>query len=120
MKNIGLILTAVIFTATAQLLVRKGMLRVGEVYLSTPLTRLLPAMFTNIFLWLGVACYALSLFFYMIAVSRVAVGFAYSFMSLGFVIVTVMSHFLFGEHISFMRITGLVLICAGLCVIART
>jgi multidrug transporter EmrE-like cation transporter len=119
MKNLGLILTAVIFGAVAQLSVRKMMLQVGEVSFSPSLIKFLPAMLTNIFLWIGLFCYGVSFFFWVITVSRVDIGFAYAFMSLGFVVVTVMGHFLFGEYISVMRIAGLLLICIGLCVIAR-
>jgi multidrug transporter EmrE-like cation transporter len=77
-------------------------------------------MLRNPFLWIGLLCYGLSLIFWIITVSKFDISFAYLFMSLGFVIVTVGGHFLFGERISFMRIAGLALICFGVCITAAT
>jgi hypothetical protein len=66
MKNIFLILASVSLNAAAQLFMRKGMLKVGEVSLSAGLFKALPAMAGNGFLWLALACYGVSILTWMV------------------------------------------------------
>ncbi|MDR2097440.1 MAG: 4-amino-4-deoxy-L-arabinose transferase [Spirochaetaceae bacterium] len=120
MRNIGLILISVSLSAAAQLCMRKLMLQTGAVSFEISFIKHLPFMFTNIFFWLGLLFYGSGLFFWLIVLSKTDISFAYLFTSLNFVVITVMGHLLFGEHISLMRTAGLVLICLGLCVIAGT
>lgn len=119
MKNIGLILTSVVSSAAGQLCMRKLMLQTGEVSLGISFIKHLPVIFSNGFLWLGLFCYGSGLFFWMIVLSKVDISFAYLFTSLNFVIITTMGALLFGEHISVMRIAGLVVICFGLFIVAK-
>jgi multidrug transporter EmrE-like cation transporter len=120
MKNIFLILASVSLNAAAQLLMRKGMLKVGEVSLSAGLFKVLPAMAGNGFLWLALACYGVSILTWMVVLSRVEVGFAYAFSSLGFVLVTLLGAVFLKEHISVTRLAGVAVVCAGIILIARS
>jgi multidrug transporter EmrE-like cation transporter len=120
MRNIVLILAAAVLAAAGQLCMRKGMLQIGYVSFAPSMFERLPAMLGNIFLWLGLFAYASSLILWLIALSRVDVGFAYLIQSaVSFVVVAVMSHFIFGEYISFMRAAGLLVICFGVFIVAR-
>jgi multidrug transporter EmrE-like cation transporter len=120
MKNIGLILISVSLSAAAQLCMRKLMLQTGSISFGISFIKHLPFMFANIFLWLGLLFYGSGLLFWLIVLSKTDLSFAYLFTSLNFAVITVMGHLLFGEHISFMRIAGLIFICLGLCIVART
>jgi len=120
MKNILLILTSVSLNAGAQLLMRKGMLRVGEVKSGYSLIKLLPQMITNIFLWLSLISYGISIVTWMMVLSRVEVSFAYAFLSLGFIFVTVLGYLLFNEHITFIRIIGIAFICIGVIFVSQS
>jgi drug/metabolite transporter (DMT)-like permease len=119
-KNIFLILASVSLNAAAQLLMRKGMLKVGEVSLSAGLFKALPAMAANGFLWLALACYGVSILTWMVVLSRVEVSFAYPFLSVGYIISAVVGYFFMGEAVTPVRIAGIVVICAGVFLIARS
>jgi len=120
MKNILLILISVSLNAAAQLLMRKGMLRIGEVSIDQSLLKVLPQMITNIFLWLSLLCYGISIVTWMIVLSRVEVSFAYAFLSLGFVFVTMFGYLFFNEHITYIRIIGIALVFAGVIFVSRS
>jgi len=120
MKNILLILTSVSLNAGAQLLMRKGMLRIGEVSIANSLLKVIPQMLSNIFLWLSLSCYGISIITWMVVLSRVEVSFAYSFSSLGFVLVTIMGTIFLREQISALKILGISIICIGIIILARS
>ena len=120
MKNILLILTSVSLNASAELLMRKGMLRIGEVSITDSLSNVLPQMISNIFLWLSLCCYGISIITWMIVLSRVEVSFAYAFLSLGFVFVTIFGYLFFNENVTFIRIIGIVLICVGVIFVSKS
>jgi len=120
MKNILLILTSVSLNACAQLLMRKGMLSIGEISIDHSLFKVFPQMMTNIFLWLSLFCYGISIITWIIVLSKTEVSFAYSFSSLGYIFVMVMSMFVLKEHISAMRIIGVGIICFGIILVARS
>jgi len=120
MKNILLILTSVSLNASAQILMRKGMLSIGEVSITNSLLKILPQMMTNIFLWLSLCCYGISIITWMIVLSRVEVSFAYGFSSLGFILVTIIGAIFLREQISTLKILGISIICIGVIILARS
>jgi multidrug transporter EmrE-like cation transporter len=120
MKNILLILVSVSINASAQIFMRKGMLRIGEVSISSSLIKVFPQMITNVFLWLSLFCYGVSIVIWMIVLSRVEVSFAYAFSSLGFVFVTIVSYFVFNENVTFIRIIGIALVCIGVFFVSKS
>jgi multidrug transporter EmrE-like cation transporter len=120
MNNILLILVSVSLNAGAQLLMRLGMLKVGEVEIGASLIKLIPRMTTNIFLWLSLACYAISIMSWMVVLSKVEVSFAYPFLSIGYVISAVIGYFFMGESLTVIRIAGIAVICIGVILIARS
>ena len=121
MKNILLILISVVLNAGAQVLMRQGMLRIGEGEISLSfLLRVLPQLMKNIFLWLSVACYGISVITWMIVLSRVEVSFAYAFLSLGFVLVTIFGYLFFNENVTLIRVIGVALICIGVFFVSKS
>lgn len=61
----------------------------------------------------------LAAFAWMAALSRFELSFAYPFMSVQFVVVMVVSFYLFDEEINAHKIMGLLLICAGVFTVSR-
>jgi len=120
MKNILLILTSVSLNAGAQILMRKGMLQIGEVSFTQSLLKTLSQMITSVYLWLSLSCYGMSIFIWMVVLSRVEVSFAYAFSSLGYVLVIIMSIFILREHISTIRIIGVGIVCFGIILVSRS
>lgn len=119
MKNILLILLSVSLNAAAQILMRWGMLRVGEVSLAQSLVTALPRMISNVFLWLAMASYGISIVTWMVVLSRVEVSYAYAFSSLGFVLVAIMGAFMLKEPIPAQRAAGIAVVCIGIIILAK-
>jgi multidrug transporter EmrE-like cation transporter len=76
-------------------------------------------MITNIFLWLSLFCYGISIVIWMIVLSRVEVSLAYAFSSLGYVLITVMGVLILKEHISIFRMVGILVVCIGIVLVAK-
>ena len=117
--NILLILSSIMLNSAAQLFIRKGMLMVGNVGVSNVLQSIVP-MITNIYLWLAMLCYSISIFLWMAVLSKVETSYAIPFQSLGFVVVAVAGYFLFKENITLLRIIGILVICIGVYLISRS
>jgi multidrug transporter EmrE-like cation transporter len=121
MKNTLLIVFSVSLNASAQILMRKGMLKIGEVSIGvSALLKALPGMLGNGFLWLSLLCYGISILSWMVVLSKVEVSFAYPFLSIGYVISAVIGYFFMGESVGVIRIIGIVVICTGVILIARS
>ena len=105
--------------AIAQLLIRKGMLAIGTVALSS-FWHHIGSMASNIWLWAAMLCYAASIFLWMVVLSKVEVGFAYPFLSIGYIFAALVGHYMFGESLSATRIMGIFVICVGVYLISRS
>jgi len=120
MKDILLILGSVALNATAQMLIRAGMLKIGDTTSGPSLIQALPEMLVNWRLWLAMLSYGVSIVTWMMALSKFEVSFAYAFLALGFVIVTVCGYLFFNENIGLARIAGIACICLGVLLVARS
>ena len=97
----ALLLTGVLLNAAAQLLLKAGTNALGVITLTRDtwpdtLTR----MATQGHFVLGAACYVLSLFVWILGLSRVPVSVAYPLLSIGYVINAIAAHYLLrrGRH----------------------
>ena len=68
----------------------------------------------------GIVCYILSMISYLGALSKGELSRIYPFMSLNFVILSVVGYFLFHENVSMLRIIGVLLIFFGVIIVARS
>ena len=121
MKGIWYILISILFSVFGQLSMRKGMMIFGEVNLNLgnfPLTVI--QVFTRPFIILGLIFYAIGTIFWLTALSKVELSFAYPMLSLGYVLIFFLSWILLGEKVSFIRFSGIALVCLGLFLVART
>jgi multidrug transporter EmrE-like cation transporter len=117
--NILLILVSVLLNCAAQLCIRKGMLQVGEVGLDGLVGNLF-TMIGNLWLWVAMVCYAISILLWMAVLSKVEVSFAYPFLSIGYVVAALVGYQFFGESLSWTRIAGIAVICIGVYLISRS
>ena len=117
----ALILTGVLLNAVAQLALKAGVRDTGEIGLHWQgvwdAGRLLMGA---PWLWLGLACYGLSVGIWILALSRVDVGIAYPMLSLGYVVNALAAWWLFGESLGMGRILGIGIIIVGVIVLARS
>jgi drug/metabolite transporter (DMT)-like permease len=115
------ILISVVGGAIGQLLLKKGMNNLGEMTLTVnELGSMLWRMATNPFVFFGLLIYVISVVFWLVALSRVDLSYAYPFASLSYIIMLIASWLLFNEHISLMRIIGTLVICVGVWLIYRS
>jgi multidrug transporter EmrE-like cation transporter len=67
----------------------------------------------------GLSCYGVSVILWLGALSRVPVSVAYPMLSVGYVVNAAAAAFLFGEALSAGKLVGILLIVAGVIVLAR-
>ena len=106
---------------TGQLLLKKAMLGIGVL---TPSVGALPSIVMRIatspLVIVGLGCYALGSFFWLIALSRAQLSFAYPFVGLSFVLVFAASWFFYGETINLWRLAGIASIVIGVLFVSRS
>lgn len=117
--NLLLIIISVLLNCSAQLLIRKGMMQVGELRVGSLFQSALP-MISNLYLWMAMLCYGISIFMWMVVLSKVEVSFAYPFLSIGYVVAAIVGYYCFGESLSIIRIIGILVICIGVYLISRS
>lgn len=114
-----MILVSVLLNAVAQLFIRKGMLCIGTVGIDNFVQNIIP-MITNLWLWGAMLSYAVSILLWMAVLSKVEVSFAYPFLSIGYVVAAIIGYAVFNEHLSAIRIAGIIVICLGVILISRS
>lgn len=119
MSNITLILASVLLNALAQLLIKKGMIAVGKLTLTTFSQSVIP-MLSNIWLWCAMLSYAISILLWMSVLSKVEVSFAYPFLSVGYIVAAIAGYAFFNENLSLTRIAGIIVICIGVILISKS
>lgn len=111
----------ILFNAAAQLLLKAGANRLGEISLA-PAT-LLPTLLqmgTNWPILAGLTLYALSVITWIAGLSRVDVSIAYPLLSLGYVLNAIAANYLFGEVLSTQRLIAIGIILIGVVILARS
>ena len=117
----ALILTGVLLNASAQLLLKAGTNAVGhfEFHVENILPIGLKLAFQP-FIMGGMACYAVSLVVWIMALSRVPVSIAYPMLSIGYVINAFVAWQWFGEALAAQKLLGIGFIVIGVFLVARS
>ena len=118
--SFALILTGVLLNAGAQLLLKAGASRVGPIELTTASADSLHMLISSGPLYAGLACYAVSVVIWVVALSRVEVSLAYPMLSIGYVVNAVAARMLFGEALTPLRWAGIGVIVVGICLLAAS
>jgi drug/metabolite transporter (DMT)-like permease len=115
------ILVSVLAGAVGQILLKKGMSSMGPLTLSvSELGSILWRIATNPFVIVGLAIYVSGTVFWLVALSRVELSYAYPFASLSYVVMLIASWLLFREDISGMRLLGTLVVGLGVFLISRS
>jgi multidrug transporter EmrE-like cation transporter len=117
MSPVAFLLSAVALGVAGQMVMKTGMTQVGA--LSALNFSALLRMFSNVYVVLGIFCYALSSIVYLMALSKLPLSFAYPMVGLGYVIVVILSWLVLKEPVSVARWIGVLLICGGAFLIGR-
>jgi multidrug transporter EmrE-like cation transporter len=111
----------ILLNACAQLLLKAGTLRLGEVSLApSTLIPTLGHLATNLPIIAGLCLYGLSVITWIAGLSRVDVSIAYPLLSLGYVVNAIAAYFLFGEALTPQRLLAIGIILLGVYILARS
>ena len=117
----SLLMLGVLLNAAAQLLLKAGTNRIGEFAFS--LDNLAPVgakIATSPPILAGLACYAVSVVVWILALSRVPVSIAYPMLSIGYIVNAFAAWMLFGESLGAQKLVGIGFIVVGVYLVARS
>lgn len=115
------IILTVILNASAQLLIKKGVLVLGNEILTLKLLYTnLDKLIFNSYIIFGLICMVISMITHIISLSKFELSYAFPFISISYVIVFLGSFYLFNENLSIIRIFGLFLIILGTIFVAKS
>jgi multidrug transporter EmrE-like cation transporter len=117
-----LILSGVALNASAQLLLKyatRPLAHFSEFGMQT-LMHSAAILLNSMFFWGGMLCYAMSVCVWIAALSKAPVSTAYPMLSLGYVVVAVVSTLWLGEILTPAKVLGIALICAGVALVSRS
>ena len=119
-KYLPFILFTVLTNAAAQIMLKYGMMRIGEFSTlhSNLIVKMLQIVFSP-FVFLGLCTFVISMASHLYVLSKVELSYAYPFLSLAYVVVAVYAFFIFQEDLNAMRVFGIALICVGTVFIAQ-
>lgn len=117
-----LLLTIPAITGVAgQLMLKIGMSKMGALEISmAALPAITWRMATSPWVVGGLVIYVSGIFFWLLALNRVDLSFAYPFASLSYVLIFLSSWLLLGEQITMPRVMGMLVICLGVVLVARS
>ncbi len=117
-----LILSGVGLNAAAQLLLKSATKPLAHftAFNAAVLASSIMILLKSLTFWTGMACYAASLCVWLAALSKAPVSTAYPMLSLGYVVVAVVSVAWLGESMTPAKIAGIALICIGVVLLTRS
>jgi multidrug transporter EmrE-like cation transporter len=115
------LMTGVLLNAGAQLLLKAGTNATGVITLTRDnWPEMVARMATQVPFVLGALCYVLSLFVWILGLSRVPVSVAYPLLSVGYIVNAIAAHYLFGEAVTATRWLGIGFIVVGVWLVAKS
>ncbi|MFH1486238.1 MAG: EamA family transporter [Chloroflexota bacterium] len=116
-----ILLVALCFTVTGELLLKYGMNKVGVLSLHPSVVLpLLWRTFTTPQILMGFVLVFSASIFWLSVISRIDLSLAYPMLSIGYIIVVIASWLLLGEQITVTRVLGTLIIVGGVFVITRS
>ena len=119
---LGLIGFSVALSVSGQLVLKIGVGKLATIEAFTVFSFgefLRQALFNPVIL-LGFALYAVSAALWLVVLSRLELSYAYPFLALNFVLLTVFSRVVLSETIPTLRWIGILFICVGIMLVARS
>jgi multidrug transporter EmrE-like cation transporter len=118
---IPLILFSVFTNFASQVLLKKGMTSIDHFELSfSGISGSILSIVLNGYVVGGLFVMVVSMGSHLVVLSRVDISFAYPFLGLSFVLVTLWGHFVLSEDLNMWRLIGVALICFGVSCVARS
>jgi drug/metabolite transporter (DMT)-like permease len=110
-----LVSICILFAAAGQILMKTGMRQIGEI---TNVRQLFDfsnifSMFTNIYVVIGILCFASMIVLWLAAMSTLNISRMYPLTSLVYVITAIVAFIFLKEDISLLRWVGILMVVAG-------
>jgi len=116
-----LLSVAIVLTVSGELLLKQGMIRNGELHLAPDtLVASLAKLATNPFVLGGFALIFSGSIFWLSVISQVPLSYAYPMLSTSYILVVGASWLVLGEQITWLRLAGVLVIMAGVSLVARS
>lgn len=115
-----LILLSILCGVAGQTMIKIGVSQPGASEASLGLLSLVNMIVRSPQVLLGLVLYGVGALAWIAVLSRIDLSVAYPFLALNFVLVTVSSQFLLGESVPGMRWLGVLVICGGILLVARS
>lgn len=120
-KYIPLILFTVLTNFLSQIMLKKGMTQIEISALKADaILKAAPIIIFNFFVMGGLFVMVISMACHLLVLSKVDISYAYPFLGLSFVLVTVWGHFVLSEPLSMYKAIGVLLIVCGVALIAKS
>jgi len=111
-----ILLGAILFAVAGQILLKSGMLVLGQLDFSFKnILFLLSSIFKNIYILIGLFSYGFSLILWLFALSKLKLSLIYPATSLMYVFVILASWLILKEAINIYQVLGIIIILIGLC-----
>ena len=128
MKNFLMILFSVILGVAGQLSLKHGVgiassgasSRIAHSLDAGSILTFLQSAAANKFVIFGFLFYLVSAASWLIILSRVDLSFAYPMISIGYIVIVILSKYIFDEPVITMRIAGTLLVSAGVFLLLRS
>jgi multidrug transporter EmrE-like cation transporter len=98
---------------------KQGMRKFGEVTFDNNILITITKMFLLPNVLLGLLFYAVSTVFWLVALSKIELSVAYPMLSVGYILLMIISYFLLNETITVYKVIGTLLVVAGVTLISR-
>jgi drug/metabolite transporter (DMT)-like permease len=115
-----LILISVLSGVAGQTVIKIGVSRPGAPEAADGLLSLLTMIMRSPLVLLGLVLYGIGALAWIAVLSRVDLSIAYPFLALNFILVTLSSQFFLGESVPGLRWLGVLIICSGIFLVARS
>jgi multidrug transporter EmrE-like cation transporter len=119
----GIILSGVLLNAIAQLFLKQASGALATLPAFQPNLAILGQYVLTLAqsgaLWLGLLCYGVSVLLWIAALTKVPVSVAYPMVSIGYVVNALGAWYFLGESLSLQKIAALLIILAGVALLAR-
>jgi drug/metabolite transporter (DMT)-like permease len=119
-KYFFLLLLTVFLNTTANLLIKKGALKI--IPLSFSFSNIISFIFqvaTNIFIMSGLIIFAAGFFLWVAVLSKIQVSIAAPLMSISYILITIFAYFFLKEPLTLSKILGILIIILGIYLITR-
>jgi drug/metabolite transporter (DMT)-like permease len=112
--------SSIFLGVVGQVFIKKGLNIIGNLDFSRELVGSYLKIFFSPLVIVGISLYFLGVFFWLYALSKVDLSFAFPFVSLSYILVVLFSWLLLGESISYLRWAGVFVICIGVFLITKS